>query len=76
MKKTSKLVKFGVDTTFDTVFFLICIALFILGGAGLIKLGLMFFGEESVTPEMTKWMIIISCIIGGILGFMRSPPTK
>lgn len=76
MKKTAEIVKFGVDTTFDTVFFLICIAFFIVGGAGLIKLGLMFFGEESLTPDMTKWLIIIGGIIGGILGFVRNPPTK
>lgn len=76
MKKTTELVKFGVNTTFDTVFFLICIVFFVFAGAGVIKLVLMFLGEEGLTPEMTKWLIIIGSIIGGILGFVRNPPIK
>lgn len=76
MKETSEIVKYGLNSTFDSVFFLIFIVILIFAGVVLLNIGLWLFNVDSITPEMTKWSIILGGVVGFILALFRSPSKR
>ncbi|MGX2949705.1 hypothetical protein ACWIUA_02185 [Ursidibacter sp. B-7004-1] len=67
MKKTAEIVKFGVDTTFDSVFFLIGCAFVIAAIIGVVKLISVLFGIESGSIfKIAMWIVFPASILLGI----------
>lgn len=69
--KTSDLFKYGVNSTVDSVFFLIWLCILIFAGVVLLNVGLWIFNVENITPEMTKWSIVVGGVFGVILALFR-----
>ncbi|QIM63142.1 hypothetical protein A1D29_07535 [Pasteurellaceae bacterium Orientalotternb1] len=67
MKKTTELVKFGVDTTFDTVFFLISCLFVITAIICVVKLFSALFGIDSGSIfKVAIWIVFPASILLGI----------
>lgn len=72
MKKTAEIVKFGIDSTFDTVVFLIFVIFLLIMLAVFVHFGAMLLGMNESHPSVFKWLCIIGFVSGAVIAIVKS----